>query len=99
VPADHDEPSRDGDTASVLQRAAAGDREALGELFRTHQHSLLRFLRGLAVGAAEVAEITGRSPGAVRVLGHRGLNRLRDLLAEDELVAAGGTNGHEPSMD
>jgi len=31
---------------------------------------------------AEVAEIMGRSEGAVRVLVHRGLRRLQDLIAE-----------------
>lgn len=40
----------------------------------------LRVVVGLDV--AEVAEVTGRTPGAVRVAVHRGLRRLRDRLAE-----------------
>jgi RNA polymerase sigma-70 factor (ECF subfamily) len=38
----------------------------------------LRVIAGLDV--ADVAEIVGRSPGAVRVAVHRGLARLRELL-------------------
>jgi RNA polymerase sigma-70 factor, ECF subfamily len=38
----------------------------------------LRVIAGL--GVADVAEIVGRSPGAVRVALHRGLTRLRELL-------------------
>jgi RNA polymerase sigma-70 factor (ECF subfamily) len=199
VPTDHDASGRDGASVTVFQRAAEGDREALSELFRTYQHTLLRFLRGLAVATAEdvasqvwlevarslprfegderafrrwlftiarrrmidafrigarrredlpgelpdggvvelhdepdaaiewaerllrrlprmqaevvflrsvagltvaeVAEVTGRSPGAVRVLGHRGLNRLRELLMDEDLVPLGVTNGALGSMD
>lgn len=40
----------------------------------------LRVVVGLDV--AEVADLTGRSPGAVRVAVHRGLRRLRDRLAD-----------------
>lgn len=46
---------------------------------------LLRVLVGLSV--ADVAEITGRSPGAVRVAAHRGLRRLREMV---------GSRGGEP---
>jgi RNA polymerase sigma-70 factor (ECF subfamily) len=43
---------------------------------------LLRVLAGLDV--ARVANIIGKRPGNVRVLQHRGLQRLRDLLASVE---------------
>jgi RNA polymerase sigma-70 factor (ECF subfamily) len=41
---------------------------------------LLRVLAGLDTDA--VARLLGRSPGAVRVAGHRGLRRLAEILAE-----------------
>lgn len=46
----------------------------------------LRVIAGLDV--AEVAEITGRSPGAVRVAVHRGLRRLAAVLAESDVTPA-----------
>lgn len=42
----------------------------------------LRVIAGLS--AAEVAEVTGRSAEAVRVMQHRALNRLAALLQSDE---------------
>jgi len=42
---------------------------------------LLRVLAGFS--AEDVAEMTGRSPGAVRVLQHRALRRLADELRRD----------------
>lgn len=44
----------------------------------------LRVVVGLDV--ADVARVTGRSPGAVRVAVHRGLRRLRDALPAREAV-------------
>jgi RNA polymerase sigma-70 factor (ECF subfamily) len=44
----------------------------------------LRVVVGLDV--AEVAAVTGRSPGAVRVAVHRGLRRLRDRIIEQQSV-------------
>jgi RNA polymerase sigma-70 factor (ECF subfamily) len=41
---------------------------------------VLRFVNALS--HAEVAEIMGRSEGAVRVLQHRALNALRHVLRE-----------------
>jgi DNA-directed RNA polymerase specialized sigma24 family protein len=35
---------------------------------------------------AEVARIVGKRPGAVRVLAHRGLRRLANLLQSAELA-------------
>lgn len=42
---------------------------------------MLRVVYDLSVG--EVSSIMGRSEGAVRVLVHRGLSRLRELVADD----------------
>jgi RNA polymerase sigma-70 factor (ECF subfamily) len=42
----------------------------------------LRAVAGLSV--EQVAEIVGKRPGAVRVLAHRGLRRLAELLADAE---------------
>lgn len=47
----------------------------------TAEAVMLRVVYDLSVG--EVSEITGRSEGAVRVLVHRGLGRLRELVARD----------------
>ncbi len=41
---------------------------------------MLRVVAGL--GTEAVAELVGRSPGAVRVAAHRGLRRLAGILAE-----------------
>jgi RNA polymerase sigma-70 factor, ECF subfamily len=41
---------------------------------------LLRVVAGLDTDT--VAQVTGRSPGAVRVAAHRGLRRLAQILAE-----------------
>ena len=41
---------------------------------------LLRVVAGL--DTETVAQLTGRSPGAVRVAAHRGLRRLAQILAE-----------------
>ena len=46
---------------------------------------LLRVVAGLPVD--EVATMTGRSPGAVRVMAHRGLQRVLEILATEEPVA------------
>ncbi len=49
----------------------------------------LRVVMGLDV--ADVAEVTGRTPGAVRVAVHRALRRLEGLLAADEEAVTPGT--------
>jgi RNA polymerase sigma-70 factor (ECF subfamily) len=42
----------------VIERARAGDRDALGALFRSHQHLLLRYFRGL--GASSPADLASQ---------------------------------------
>ena len=48
---------------------------------------MLRVVGGLPV--EEVARVVGRSPGAVRVAHHRGLSRLRELLAARGVTHSG----------
>lgn len=43
---------------------------------------LLRVVAGL--GVEQVARLLGKRPGAVRVLAHRGLRRLAELLGPDQ---------------
>jgi RNA polymerase sigma-70 factor, ECF subfamily len=78
-------------TAAPPETATAGDElEAADELTRAlalvrrlspdqADAVLLRIVAGMDVG--QVAEVMGRSEGSVRVLVHRGLHRLRDLLS------------------
>jgi RNA polymerase sigma-70 factor (ECF subfamily) len=49
---------------------------------------MLRVVMGLDV--ADVAEVTGRTPGAVRVAVHRALRRLEAILAADLVGVTGG---------
>jgi RNA polymerase sigma-70 factor (ECF subfamily) len=73
------------DTAAVAEQRLSTD-EAL-RLIATlpaeqAEMVLLRVVVGLSV--AEVAEVVGRTPGAVRVAVHRSLRRLADQLAAGE---------------
>jgi len=65
------------DTETALARIAALPPDQ-GEVI------LLRVLAGLDVG--EVAEIMGKTPGAVRVLQHRALQRLAEQLTRERSV-------------
>jgi RNA polymerase sigma-70 factor (ECF subfamily) len=61
---------------------------------------VLRVVVGLDVG--DVATVTGRSPGSVRVAVHRALRRLRSLLEEEQdaperlRVTGGGATPFSP---
>jgi RNA polymerase sigma-70 factor (ECF subfamily) len=81
-------PAPDDPVAQVLEAQSTRAALALiGELPRDQAEVVaLRVLGGL--GVAEVARITGKRPGAVRVLAHRGLRRLAKRLE-----AAGLTRG------
>lgn len=74
----------DDDTARATLEAIATDR-ALALLARLPRQQAevvaLRTIAGLDV--ADVAEVVGKSPGAVRVLAHRGLQRLARIVAEE----------------
>lgn len=77
--------SGDDDPATHSVEVLAGDEAArrVVELLPAAQAEvvLLRVLGGLSV--AEVAEITGRRPGAVRVMQHRALRRLAEHFADE----------------
>ncbi len=62
-----------GKLAEALDEIPASQRDAV----------LMRHARGLSL--AEIAGSTGRTPGAVAVLVHRGILRLRDALSEASL--------------
>jgi RNA polymerase sigma-70 factor (ECF subfamily) len=62
--------------------------ERLGRLLgilSDRQRETLVLRVGMGLSAAETAEVVQSSPGAVRVLQHRALTRLRDALMNDEL--------------
>ena len=72
------------DPAELVQAALSGDEAArrIVELLPAAQAEivLLRVVGGLDVAA--VARITGRRPGTVRVMQHRALKRLAELLGD-----------------
>lgn len=71
-----------GDTPSDVvekQQTQQRLRQAIGQLTRDQQQViLLRFGEGFKV--AEVAQLMGKSEGAVKILQHRAIKRLRKLL-------------------
>jgi RNA polymerase sigma-70 factor, ECF subfamily len=73
-------PAPDDPAAAVLEAQSTRAALALLAELPAEQAEVvaLRVLGGL--GVAEVAQITGRRPGAVRVLAHRGLRRLAKRL-------------------
>lgn len=85
----------------ALRRAAAGETDLHRDPDGGEAVALRRALRLLPpkeraavvlryyldLPPAEVAELVGSSPGAVRVATHRGLNRLRDLLGDGTVGA------------
>jgi RNA polymerase sigma-70 factor, ECF subfamily len=76
------EPMVHADPAGLLSLAeeARGLRRALAELpDDRRQVVVLRFVDGLS--AREIGSVLGRSEGAVRVLQHRALRQLADILA------------------
>jgi RNA polymerase sigma-70 factor (ECF subfamily) len=77
-------PGRDDPAATVLERLDTEAALALMSRLPADQAEviLLRVLSGL--DTARVATILGKRPGTVRVLQHRGLRRLADLLARPD---------------
>jgi RNA polymerase sigma-70 factor, ECF subfamily len=55
----------------------------------------LRVLGGFT--PEEAGQILGRSPGAIRVLTHRGLTRLKDLLTADHATQGRGVTPRHPA--
>jgi RNA polymerase sigma-70 factor, ECF subfamily len=81
-----DRPSPDDPVAAVLEAQSTRAALALVAELPADQAEVvaLRVIGGL--GVAEVARITGKRPGAVRVLAHRGLRRLAQRLGAAELA-------------
>jgi RNA polymerase sigma-70 factor, ECF subfamily len=84
-------PSRDDPIAATIE--AFETNQALELVARLPEDQaeviLLRVVGGL--DSAQVAELLGKRPGTVRVLQHRGLRRLAELLASDRRSAEGVT--------
>ncbi|HEX2173911.1 MAG TPA: sigma-70 family RNA polymerase sigma factor [Dehalococcoidia bacterium] len=79
--ADVEAPARAVEPGSIVEQAAtiAELRAALRQLPAEHrQIVLLRFVEGMSHD--EVATVVGKSSGAVRVIQHRALKRLRQIL-------------------
>jgi RNA polymerase sigma-70 factor (ECF subfamily) len=75
-----DRPGTDDPAASALGQAALA---VIGRLPPEQAEVvLLRVVAGL--GADEVGRMVGKSPGAVRVIQHRALRRLAELLGEPD---------------
>jgi RNA polymerase sigma-70 factor (ECF subfamily) len=69
--------------AADLDRPAGGDGAAFGMDARLAVEQIRRLPAAHAEIAEDVAEITGRSPSAVRVMQHRALRRLAPQLDRD----------------
>ena len=82
----------DDPAADALERVSTDQALALIATLPSDQAEVvsLRAVAGLDV--ADVARVLGKRPGAVRVLAHRGLRRLAELLA-DELPREGPPAG------
>ncbi|MGH9185593.1 MAG: RNA polymerase sigma factor [Acidimicrobiales bacterium] len=72
------------DVESTVERSLARERvQALCETLHPHQREVLvlRLLGNLTV--AEVAELVGKTPGAVKALQRRGLQKIKRLLQQE----------------
>ena len=79
--------------AQVLQVELAGLMATLLEMLPNHQREVLRLRVVVGLSAKETAEAVGSTPGAVRVVQHRTLSRLRSMLAT-ETMNSRHTNPH-----
>jgi len=86
-----DRPATDDPAAAALESLATERALALIAQLPPDQAEvvMLRVVAGLDV--ARVAAIVGKRPGTVRVLGHRGLRRLAELLGSGLLLGWGVT--------
>ena len=78
----YDQPGPDYTAEGAAERITTGRALALIASLPPEQAEviMLRVVAGL--GAKQVAELLGKSPGAVRIAAHRGLRRLATLLVE-----------------
>jgi RNA polymerase sigma-70 factor, ECF subfamily len=89
VPGEHfdgfasgDDPAAEGTAALMTQQAI--DRLVAQLSEEQAEVVLLRVVAGLPVG--EVARITGRTAGAVRVMQHRALRKLAESFSEETVT-------------
>ena len=89
----------DGPEAQLMQVESAGRMARLLEMLSGHQREILRLRVLLGLSAEETAEALGSTPGAVRVVQHRALSRLRATLAAEtnEFTAYRRTSRHKPA--
>ena len=76
----------DGPEARAIQGELAARLDKLMAALAPKQQEILRLRVVWGLSAEETAEAVGSSPGAVRVAQHRALNRLRKMLAPEEVV-------------
>jgi len=82
-----DEPVQDdGPEHRALQAELAGRMGRLLATLPDKQREILVLRVVVGLSAEETAEAVGSTPGAVRVAQHRALNRLRKVLASEEVV-------------
>jgi RNA polymerase sigma-70 factor (ECF subfamily) len=76
--------------AGPEQRAMQGELSArMAELLKTlpdKQREILVLRVVVGLSAEETADAVGSTPGAVRLVHHRALTRLRQLLVVDQMV-------------
>ena len=80
----------DGPEQRVLQAEQSKRLGRLLALLPDRHRETLVLRVGMGLSAAETAEVVRSTPGAVRVLQHRALVRLRDALMNNELSQRGG---------
>jgi RNA polymerase sigma-70 factor (ECF subfamily) len=96
-----EQPADEGSSAELGEPVAAHDpvvaerrrrlRAALAKLPEAQRVAIeLHWLEGLPF--PEVAEIVGASTSAIKVRAHRGYERLRQLLAEEDVTKPGGSD-------
>jgi RNA polymerase sigma-70 factor (ECF subfamily) len=74
----------DDDAAGPILEAVSTDRAlALIARLPPAQAEVVTLRAVVGMDVADVAEVVGKKPGAVRVLTHRGLQRLAQILAQD----------------
>lgn len=86
---DLDRPGCGADDPAAVVAERSGSEAALALLHQlpAAQAEVLALRVVAGLGVAEVAAVVGRSEGAVRVLAHRGVHRLRELLPASPVPA------------
>lgn len=86
APPDHQAP--DDVAGAVLDRAGADEALALIARLPAEQAEIVTLRVVAQLDVAEVAEITGKSANHIRVLCHRGLRRLAQLVPSEAVMPA-----------